>query len=60
VVQRKGGTEDITVAKVTSLKNGTVNFNDGNKSRAVKADAIIAINTRSTARTAAPKDTRGS
>ncbi len=43
VVQRKGdATEDIAVAKVTSLKNGTVNFNDGNKSRAVKADAIIA------------------
>src|SRR4051795_2112854 len=32
VVQRANDkTEDIAVAKVTSLKNGTVNFNDGNK-----------------------------
>lgn len=42
VVQRKGGTEDIKVAKVTSIKDGTVNFHDGNKSRSVKAEAIIA------------------
>lgn len=43
VVQRKGdATEDIAVAKVTSLKNGTVNFNDGDKGRSVKAEAIIA------------------
>lgn len=42
VVQRKDRTEDIKVAKVTSLKNGTVNFSDGNKSRSVKAEAIIA------------------
>lgn len=42
VVQRAKGTEDIKVAKVSSLKNGTVNFNDGNKSRTVKAEAIIA------------------
>lgn len=42
VVQRKGGIEDIKVAKVTSVKNGTINFHDGNKSRAVKAEAIIA------------------
>jgi hypothetical protein len=42
IVQRKDTTEKITVAKVTSLKDGTVNFNDGNKSRNVKASAIIA------------------
>jgi hypothetical protein len=43
VVQRPNKTEDIAVAKVTSLKDGTVNFNDGDKSRSVKADAIIAV-----------------
>lgn len=42
VVQRKDRTEDIAVAKVTSAKAGTVNFNDGDKSRAVKAEAIVA------------------
>jgi len=42
VVQRKDRTEAIPVAKVTSLKAGTINFNDGDKSRAVKAEAIIA------------------
>lgn len=42
VVQRKDTTEDIAVAKVTSAKAGTVNFNDGDKGRSVKADAIIA------------------
>ena len=43
VVQRQGDkTEAIPVAKVTSLKDGTVNFNDGNKARSAKADAIIA------------------
>jgi hypothetical protein len=43
VVQRQGDkTETINVAKVTSVKNGTVNFNDGDKSRAVKAEAIVA------------------
>lgn len=43
VVQRKGDTtEAIPVAKVTSLKAGTINFNDGDKARAVKATAIIA------------------
>lgn len=42
VVQRQGDkTESIPVAKVTSVKGGTVNFNDGNKSRSVKAEAII-------------------
>src|SRR4051812_9280746 len=41
VVQRQGDkTEDIKVTKVTSAKAGTVNFNDGDKSRAVKAEAI--------------------
>ncbi len=43
VVQRKDGTETIKVARVTSLKAGTVNFNDGNKSRSVKLEAIIAV-----------------
>ena len=43
VVQRAKATEDIKVAKVTSVKNGTVNLHDGDKSRAVKAEAIIAI-----------------
>lgn len=42
VVQRRNGTEDIPVAKVTSLNEGTVNFNDGDKSRSVKASAILA------------------
>lgn len=42
IVQRAKGNEDIAVAKVTSLKDGTVNFNDGNKARSVKAAAIIA------------------
>lgn len=43
IVQRQGDkTEKIKVARVTSVKAGTVNFNDGNKSRAVKASAIIA------------------
>lgn len=42
-VQRKNGTEEIPVTKVTSLKGETVNFNDGNKARSVKAPAIIAV-----------------
>lgn len=42
VVQRKGGTEDMHVTKVTSVKDGTVNLHDGNKARSVKAEAIIA------------------
>lgn len=43
IVQRQGGrTEEIPVAKVTSLKAGTINFSDGEKSRSVKAAAIIA------------------
>lgn len=40
-MQRRQGTEDIPVAKVTSVNGGTVNFNDGNKSRSVNAEAII-------------------
>ena len=36
VVQRAKNTEAINVAKVTSLKNGNVNFHDGDKSRSVK------------------------
>lgn len=43
VVQRGEGTQDIPVAKVTSVKAGTVNFNDGAKSRSVKATAIVAV-----------------
>jgi len=44
VVQRTGDkTETIAVARVTSIKADTVNFNDGNKSRSVKADAILGI-----------------
>jgi hypothetical protein len=42
IVQRKDGTEKIKVAKVTSVKNGTINFNDGDRSRNVKATAIVA------------------
>ena len=43
VVQRQGDrTEDIPVAKVSSLKAGTLALHDGNKSRSVKASAIIA------------------
>lgn len=43
VVQRKDGTEDIYVAKVNSIKEGSVNFNDGDKSRSVKAAAIVGL-----------------
>jgi hypothetical protein len=43
VVQRAEGTEDIHVKRVTSVKAGTVNFNDGAKSRSVKAAAIVAV-----------------
>lgn len=43
VVQRQGNrTEEIPVAKVASLKAGTVSFSDGDKTRSVKAAAIIA------------------
>lgn len=43
VVQRSNGkTEAVPVERVTSLKGDTINFNDGNKSRSVKADAVIA------------------
>ncbi|WP_162142082.1 hypothetical protein [Ilumatobacter coccineus] len=42
-VQRQGDkVETIPVAKVTSVKNETVNFNDGSKSRSVKADKVLA------------------
>jgi hypothetical protein len=43
VLQRADRTEDITVAKVTSIKAGTVNFNDGAKARSVKVGAIVAV-----------------
>jgi hypothetical protein len=42
IVQRKDGTEKVKCVRVTSIKAGVVNFNDGNKSRSVKASAIIA------------------
>ncbi|MDZ7676184.1 MAG: hypothetical protein U5K30_14095 [Acidimicrobiales bacterium] len=43
VIQRNGDrTENVPVAKVTSVKGGTVNFNDGAKSRSARAEAIIA------------------
>lgn len=42
-VQRAGDkTETITVAKVTSVKAGTINFGDGSKSRSVKAGKVVA------------------
>lgn len=42
-VQRSNGkTEAIHVERVTSLKGDTINFNDGAKSRSVKAEAVIA------------------
>ena len=43
VVQRKDSIEDITCAKVTSIKGDTINFNDGNKARSVKASAVVAV-----------------
>lgn len=43
IVDRKGSTEEIFVAKVSSLKDGTVTFNDGVKTRSVKAAAILAV-----------------
>lgn len=43
VVQRGDRTENINVARVTSVKAGTVNLNDGAKSRSVKATAIVAV-----------------
>lgn len=44
VVDRGGdSTERIACAKVTSVKDGTINFNDGNKRRTVKADAVVAL-----------------
>jgi hypothetical protein len=42
IVERKNGTEQIPVAKVTSIKDGTINFHDGNKARSVKATAVVA------------------
>ena len=41
-VERKTGTELIPCVKVTSVKGDTINFNDGNKARSVKASAVIA------------------
>jgi hypothetical protein len=43
VVQRRNGTEDVYVERVTSVKADTINFNDGAKSRSVKAQAVIAL-----------------
>lgn len=43
IVQRKDHQEQIEVAKVTSLRNGSINFNDGAKTRTVKATAVVAV-----------------
>ncbi len=43
VVTRAHGQEQIPVAKVTSVKNGNINFNDGAKARTVKAAAVVAL-----------------
>ncbi len=44
VVRRKGDhQEPIPVAKVTSLRNGSISFNDGAKTRTVKATAVVAV-----------------
>ncbi len=44
LVERKGGKhEPIAVAKVTSVKDGTVNLHDGSKSRSVAAAAIVGV-----------------
>lgn len=44
VVDRGGDTtERIACAKVTSVRDGTINFNDGNKRRTVKADSVVAL-----------------
>lgn len=40
---RTDRTERIACAKVTSLKDGTINFNDGSKRRSVKATAVVAL-----------------
>lgn len=42
-VQRKTGTEEIPVARVVSIKGDAINFHDGDKSRTVKATAVIAV-----------------
>ena len=43
VVQRKDRTEEIHVARVTSVKGDAINFNDSNKSRTVKASTVVAV-----------------
>ena len=43
VVQRRDGTEDMYVAKAANLKGDTININDGNKTRSVKASAVIGV-----------------
>jgi hypothetical protein len=43
VVQRKSHTEEIPVARVVSVKGDTINFNDGDRNRTVKASAVIAM-----------------
>ena len=42
-MDRNGHHEHVPVAKITSLKAGTINLNDGNKSRSIKAAAIVAV-----------------
>jgi hypothetical protein len=41
VVERNGELVNIPCLRVTSIKGDTVNFNDGDKSRSVKAAAVI-------------------
>jgi hypothetical protein len=43
IVRRKDTTEKIEVVKVTSLEDGSVNFNDGNRARSVKGTAIVSV-----------------
>ena len=43
IVERKTGNEEIAVAKVTSVKDGTINFHDGDKARSVKAASVVAV-----------------
>ena len=43
IVERIGSNEEIAVANVTSVKDGTINFNDGVKCRSVKAVAVVAV-----------------
>lgn len=41
VVQRKDGTEDMYVAKITSIKGDTINVHDGTKARSLRVESVI-------------------